>query len=272
MKYLLTESVKHLKIPSIKIKKDVFPEGELHISINENIKNKSLIVISNITPDNILELLFSVDAAKRAGAKIKQIIIPFISYARQDKIYNYGESVSGGVICSILKNLKIPVLIYDIHSKLLKKYLNFQHKTVLPVLVEKIPKMIRENCIVVSPDKGGVERAKKIARLLNASLMVIQKTRKGKKLIMEFSEDVFGKNILIVDDMISTGTTVTKAVKLLKKNGAKQIYVLAAHGLFVGDAKKKLKASGISKIVVSNTLSVKADRNVEVVKINFVSL
>lgn len=268
MKYLLTESVKHLKIPSIKIKKEIFPEGELHLSIKENIKNKPLTIISNITPDNILELLFSIDAAKRAGAKIKQIIIPFISYARQDRVYNYGEPVSGGVICSILKNLKIPVVIYDIHSKLLKKYLNFRHKTMLPALVEKIPKTIRENCIVISPDKGGVERAKDIARLLNAPFMVIQKTRKGNKLIMEFRGDVFGKNILIVDDMISTGTTIIKAVKLLKKNGAKQIYAIAAHGLFVGGAKEKLRRIGIEKIVVSNTLPVKASGNIEVVKMN----
>lgn len=268
MKYLLTESVKHLKIPSVKIKKEIFPEGELHFSIKENIKNKSLTVISNITPDNILELLFSIDAAKRAGAKIKQIIIPFMSYARQDKVYNYGEPVSGGVICSILKNLKIPVVIYDIHSKLLKKYLNFQHKTVLPILVEKIPKTIREDCIVVSPDKGGALRAKEIARLLNAPLMVMQKKRNGKKLIIKFNKDVSGENILIVEDMISTGTTIIKAVKLLKKNGAKKIYVIAAHGLFVLSAKEKLKRLGISKIVVSNTLPVKASGNIEVVKIN----
>ena len=109
MKYLLTESVKHLKIPSIKVKKDTFPEGELCLRIMENMENKPLIIISNITPDNILELLFSIDAAKRAGAKIKKIIIPFISYARQDKVYTYGEPVSGAVIWSLLKNTKIPI-------------------------------------------------------------------------------------------------------------------------------------------------------------------
>ena len=126
MKYLLTESVKHLKIPSIKIKKEVFPEGELHICIKEPLKNKSLTIISNITPDNILEVLFSIDAAKRAGANIQKIIIPFMSYARQDKVYTYGEPVSGGVICSLLKNVSIPIIIYDIHSKRLKKYLDFK--------------------------------------------------------------------------------------------------------------------------------------------------
>jgi len=268
MKYLSTESVKHLKIPSIKVRKEVFPEGELYLRIEENIKNKPLTIISNITPDNILELLFTIDAAKRAGAKIKKIIIPFMSYARQDKIYNYGEPVSGGIICSILKNLKIPVIIYDIHSKLLKKYLNFQHKTMLPVLVERIPKKIKKECIVIAPDKGGVERAKKIAKSLNLPLIKMQKVRKGKKIIMKFTKDVSGKNIIIVDDMISSGTTMIKATKLLKNNGAKKIYTISTHGLFIRNTKEKLKKSGISKIIVSNTLPVKSSNQIEVVKVN----
>ena len=267
MKYLLTESVKHLKIPSIKIKKEVFPEGELHICIKEPLKNKSLTIISNITPDNILEVLFSIDAAKRAGANIQKIIIPFMSYARQDKVYTYGEPVSGGVICSLLKNVSIPIIIYDIHSKRLKKYLDFQHKTILPFLVNKIPKKIRKDCIVIAPDKAGVERAKNIASLLHSQLMTIKKIRKGKNIMMRFDKDVSGKNILIVDDMISTGTTMIKAAGLLRKQGAEKIYAIAAHGLFAGNAREKLRKSGISKIIVSNTLPVKASQQIEVVKL-----
>ena len=268
MKYILTESVKHLKIPSIDIEKEVFSEGELYLRIKENIKNKPLTIISNITPDNLLELLFTIDAAKRAGGKIKKIIIPFMSYARQDKIYTYGESISGGVICSILKDLKIPIIIYDIHNKLLKKYLNFQHKTILPILAEKVPKKIKKECVIIAPDKGGIERAKKIAKFLNLPLMKIQKIKKGKKMIMKFTEDVSGKNILIVDDMISSGTTMIKAAKLLKNRGVKKIYVISTHGLFVENAKEKLKQSGINKIIVSDTLPVKASNQIEVIKIN----
>jgi ribose-phosphate pyrophosphokinase len=268
MKYLLTESVKHLKIPSIKVEKGVFSEGEIYFRIKEDIRNKPLIIISNITTDNLLEFLFSVDAAKRAGAKIKKIIIPFISYARQDKVYNYGESVSGGVICTILKNLKIPIIIYDIHSKLLKKYLSFQHKTLLPILVNKIPKKIRKDCIVIAPDSGGVERAGKIAKSLNLPLMNIKKVRKGRKIIMNFDKDVSGKNIIIVDDIISSGTTMVKAAKLLKKEGAKEIYAISTHGLFVGNSKKELGKSRITKIIVSNTLSIKSSRQIEVVGVN----
>ena len=126
MKYLLTESVKHLKIPSVKVEKKLFAEGELYIRIRENLKDKPLIIISNITTDNFLEFLFTVDAAKRAKAKIKKIIIPFMSYARQDRIYNPGESVSGAVICSVLKNLKIPIKIIEIHNVDLIKDFGFE--------------------------------------------------------------------------------------------------------------------------------------------------
>src|SRR3989339_560522 len=190
MKYLLTESVKHLKIPFVKVEKKLFAEGELYIRIRENLENKPLIIISNITTDNFLEFLFTVDAAKRAKAKIKKIIIPFMSYARQDRVYNSGESVSGAVICSVLKNLKIPTKI--------------------------------------------------IADILGSPLVIIKKTRKN-HILMQLKEKLPDKNILIVDDMISTGTTLIKASRLLKKAGAKEIYCISTHGLFVGMRKRICK-------------------------------
>src|SRR3989339_126424 len=207
MKYLLTESVKHLKIPSVKVEKKLFTEGELYIRIRENLENKPLIIISNITTDNFLEFLFIVDAAKRAKAKIKKIIIPFMSYARQDKVYN-----------------------------------------------------------LVSPDFGGKGRAKIIADILGSPLVIIKKTRKD-HILMQLKEKLPDKNILIVDDMISTGTTLIKASKLLKKAGAKEIYCISTHGLFVDDAKNKLQKSFIKKIFVSNTLNVQGSKQISVKKI-----
>ena len=264
MKYLTTDSVKHLKVPKIRVDKSYFPEGEVHIQIKENVKNKPVTILSNLTPTNILELLFSVDAAKRAGAKIKKIIIPLMSYTRQDKVYTKGESVSGAVICSLLKNTKTPVITYDIHSELLKKYLSFKNISLLPELAKKLPK---KKYLVISPDKGGIKRAKKIAKLLKAKFMYITKTRKNNKIILKFSKSVNDKTILIVDDMISTGTTLIKATKLLKQNGAKEIYCISAHGLFVKNARQKLKAIPIKKIIVSNTLDVKPSKQIQVVKI-----
>lgn len=264
MKYILTDSVKYLRIPSIKIEKSVFPEGELYIRIKENIKEKPITLITNIIPTNILEVLFFVDAVKRAGGKLKKIIIPFISYARQDKLYHFGEAVSGAVVCSLLRQLRIPIAIYDIHTERLKKYLCFEHRSVLPLLAKQLPK---KDYVVVSPDLGGAKRAATIAKLFHAPLYVMKKTREGKKITISFSQNVKNKSVLIVDDMISTGTTLLKAAVLLKKNGAKEIYCIAAHGLFVDNAKQKLKKSGIKKIIVSNTLPLKATKQITVVRI-----
>lgn len=263
MKYILTESVKHLKIPSVKVQKTFFPEGELRIKIKENLKNKPVTIISNVTPNNILELMFTVDAAKRMGAKIKEIVIPFLSYARQDKSYVKGESVSGMVICSILKTMKVPITIFEAHSLRLRKSLKFKNVSLLPTFLENLPK---KNLIVVSPDKGGVRRARKISRILKTPLVRIEKIREN-GIKMKLDKDLSKKDILIVEDMISTGETLLKAVKLLKKNGANEIYCISTHGLFVKNTKEKLLKSDIKKIFVTNSLPVKSSKQIQVRKI-----
>ncbi|MDH3352973.1 MAG: ribose-phosphate diphosphokinase [Nanoarchaeota archaeon] len=263
MKYILTDSVKHLNIPSVKIKKTFFPEGELNLIIEENLKNKPVTIISNVTTDNILEFLFTIDAAKRMGAKIKEIIIPFMSYARQDQLYVKGGSISGAVICSILKSLDIPIITLDIHSLRLKRYLKFKNISLLTMFLEDIP---LKKYVIVSPDLGGAQRARKIARILRAPLVIIKKTRKD-HIEMKLDKKLPRKNVLIVEDMISTGTTLVKTAKLLKQKGAKEIYCISTHGLFVKGARQKLLKSGIKKIFVTNTLLVKPSRQIGVKKI-----
>ena len=263
MKYILTDSVKHLKIPSVKIEKSFFPEGELSLRIKEDLKGKDVVVISNITTENILEFLFVVDAAKRMGAKVKRVVIPFMSYARQDKLYTRGEAVSGAVICSILKSLKVPISVFDVHSLMLRKYLKFRNVSLLPMLVEQLPK---KDWVVVSPDRGGAERAKKIAKILGAPLVVIKKIRED-HVDMWLDEELPRKDVLIVDDMVSSGTTLLKAAKILKEKGAEDIYCISTHGLFVKGARSKLLGSGIKKIFVTNTLNVKGSKQIRVRRI-----
>ena len=177
-------------------------------------------------------------------------------------MYNRGESISGAVVCQILRNLKIPLEIYDIHSNRLHHYLPFKDRSILPALLKEIPK---KNLLVISPDKGGLRRAQLVADTLKTKALAIEKVRDKQEIHMSFSGHVEGKDILIVDDMISTGTTLLKAVNLLKKNGAADIYCIAAHGLFVGDAAKRLSQSPIKKIVVSNSFPLKSHGKISVV-------
>lgn len=263
MKYILTDSVKHLRIPSVKVEKSLFPEGELEVKIKEDLKGEEVIIISNVMTDNILELLFIVDAAKKMGAKVKRVVVPFMSYARQDKLYTKGKSVSGAVICSILKSLKVPIVVFDIHTLNLQKYLKFKNISLLPLLIKDLPK---KDWVVVSPDKGGLKRAKKIAKILGSSLLTIKKTRKD-HVKMWLDTELSGKDILIVEDMISTGETLVKAAKILKARGAGDIYCISTHGLFVNGARSKLLKSGIKKIFVTNTIPVKSSKQIKVKKI-----
>ena len=134
----------------------------------------------------------------------------------------------------------------------------------LPLLARHLP---QKEYLVVSPDKGGVSRARKIATLLKAPLAVMKKKRTHKTLTIQFSDDVAGKDILLVDDMISTGLTLCKAALVLKRNGAENIYAIATHGLFVGKALQNLKKSAIREIIVSNTFLVKPSSQIKVVRI-----
>lgn len=264
MKYLLTESVRHLKLPSIKVERKTFPDGELYIRIKEDVKDKPLTIISNLTPTNFLELLFCVDAAKRAGAILKRLIIPYLSYARQDKLYCPGEAVSGEVVCSVLNLLNLPVVVFDIHNPAILKSSHLRNVSLLPHLVKSLPKA---NYLVASPDAGGKSRAAEIAKILKAPLIVMKKSKSSGKIKVKLMDKVKGKDILLVDDMISTGGTIIQATKVLKLNGAKTVFCIITHGLLVGKAKQQLKKSGINRVIVSNTLPVKEALSITVVSI-----
>ncbi|MBI1970830.1 ribose-phosphate pyrophosphokinase [Candidatus Woesearchaeota archaeon] len=265
MNYLLSESAHHFSLPSMKVEKKTFADGEVYIRILDDVKNKDVTIISNILASNILELLLLVDAVRRAEGTVVRIIIPYLGYARQDKVFLPGEAVSGAVICSLLRQLNIPVIAYDVHSSELFQYLPFDHKSVLPCLAKQLPK---KKYVVISPDKGGVERARMVATLLNAPMQVMEKQRKGYSVSITFTGNVRGATVLLIDDMISGGATLIEAAKAALSHGAKEVIAIAAHGLFLGDARKKLEESGISKIIVANTLPVKAGGKIGVVDVS----
>ncbi len=258
---ITTTSVKHLKLkgPPITIKH--FKDGELYVKVPK-VKGKVTVIASLHPPaENILELLFVLDALKRQNADI-HLIITYFGYTRQDRINLPGEAVSAQVIANMLKGVKITA--FDVHGEL-NKFLRFNN--IIPV--KQFLPFIPKDVVIVAPDEGAVQHANYWQKCLNSPVVFLKKSRPSHDVVEIHSIDgnVKGRDVLIIDDMISTGSTVIKAAEFLKKSGAKDIYVAATHGVFADNALSKLSKSPIKKIFVTDTLPQKRHRLVRVVSI-----
>lgn len=165
------------------------------------------------------------------------------------------------MIGKILKSLKVPIEIYDVHSEGIKRYFPFQSKSFLPQLASYVP---LDHFVIISPDQGGIKRAKEIAKILKVPMMSLKKTRLKEKMLIQGVVDVRGRNILIVEDVISTGTTLQKAASFLKKKGASDIYVIATHGVFTKGSYEKLASDSIKRIYISNSFKTKPNKKIKV--------
>lgn len=264
-----TNSSKHL-VEKIRVRKGKFitkkfGDGEIYVKINENVKNKKVWVLANtITPeDNLMELMFLLNALKALGAKVN-VIFSYFSYARQDRIVEKGESLSSKLICDWLKGFGIgKIFIFHIHSNRIKKFLKFE--SVIPHNL--FGKIIKKFDILVAPDTGALENVKALAKKFNKEYFALKKVRPAheKVKIVSGSYDVESKRVLIVDDMISSGSTIIAAAKKLKN--AKEISALATHGLFRKNSKTRL-LQNLKKIYVSNSLIQKKSKGVEIIDIS----
>ncbi len=260
MKLFYTRSAAHLA-KRINIKKGRFEikryaDGEISVRIKDNIKGKEVFVIgSTFMPgDNFLELIFMLDALKRSGAKIN-LLIPYFGYARQDRVKE-GEAFTGKVVCDILGSFKLKrIFVIHMHSSRLSKFLDY--KDVIPY--ELYAPIIKKYEIVVAPDKGALEAVKKLSKGCKVPYAYMKKIRKdGKVSINKLMGDVKNKNVVIFDDMITTGGTMIEASRLLKSNGAKNIDVIATHGVLVESAVNRLRKY-VGRIYVTDTLAQKSN-------------
>jgi ribose-phosphate pyrophosphokinase len=251
-----------LKSPYIKTEKKVFPDGESKITINQIPKKSIVVVVQSTYPpvdSNLLELLSIVSKVQKFSSKVFAVI-PYMGYARQDREFLGGEIVTIGVIGRLLKSAGVKkVLTVDIHSKLALKELKISSENVsaMDVLVKYFKKLKMKEPLVVSPDMGGQERAKKFADLLKTDFIALKKHRDrktGKVNILSDKVDVKNRDLILVDDMISTGGSIVKATQFLKKQKCKRVFVACTHALLVNDAAKKIKRAGVSQIVSTNTI------------------
>ena len=251
-----------LKAPYIKTEKKIFPDGESKITINQIPKKSITIVVQSTYPpvdSNLLELLSIVSKVQKFSSKV-YAVIPYMGYARQDREFLGGEVVTIGVVGRLLKAAGVKkVLTVDIHSKLALKELKISSENVsaMEVLVKYFMKLKMKEPLVVSPDMGGEERAKKFARLLKTDSIALKKHRDrktGNVNILSGKVDVKNRDLILVDDMISTGGSIAKATQFLKKQKCGRVFVACTHALLVNDATKKIKKAGVSQIISTNTI------------------
>ena len=266
---------KHLDRELLDVDISKFPDGEIKIVINENIRKKDCFIIQstggsiNNTPnDNLMELFILIDALKRGSANSVNVVMPYYAYERQDRKDYSRAPISARVIATILESLKVNrIITFDLHAGQIQGFFScntpFDNLYVENNFIQHISKnIIKDNkheIVIVSPDEGGAKRAVRIANKLGLSSVIIYKERGNNNEIKKMSimGNITQKIAILVDDMIDTAGTACKAAELLKKNNVEAIYMYACHGLFSDKAIERINKSYFNKIIVTNTLDIK---------------
>ncbi len=242
-----------------------FSDGEIRVQINESIRGADVFVIQPLcypANDHIMELLLIVDALKRSSAGRITAVIPYFAYARQDRQDRPRTPISSRVVADIITAVGTQrVVVVDLHSPQIQGFFNIpvDHLSALPILYEYIRKNLDlTNPIVVSPDAGGVERARQLANKLGCGIAIIYKRRPepNKAEVLDVVGDIEGKEAIIIDDIIDTAGTVVNAANMLINKGAKKVIACATHGVLSGPAVDRLTDSPIERVIITNTIPV----------------
>lgn len=254
---------KKLKANYISSELRIFPDGESKITISSKPKKGKIIVVNSTYPSvdsKIIQTLSLISKARQFSSQVI-CVIPYIGYARQDREFLPGEIVTLSVIAKLLKAAGASkIIVVDIHSKLGLKHFQIPIKDVTAVteLVNYFKKLHLKDPLVVSPDFGGVKRAKEFARLYGTRFIALKKQRDRKTGRVEIKtanlNQVRGRDIVLVDDMISTGGSIIKATTFLKKQKCGKVFVACTHALLIDNAEKKIRRVGVSQIVSANTI------------------
>ena len=253
-----------------------FSDGELRVKINENIRGADVFMVQpTFSPgDNLMELLIMTDAAKRASAKRITAVIPYFGYSRQERKDQPRVPITAKLVANLITIAGANrVLTLDLHAEPIQGFFDIpvDHLYASPVLIRHFIKHKLKDLVVVSPDTGGVPRARAFAKRLgnDTPLAIIDKRRPGPNRveILNVVGDVAGKNCLIVDDIMDTARTISEVAVILKKNGARDIYACATHGVLSGSAIDALKRSPIKELVLSDTIPLTPEKKISKIKV-----
>lgn len=261
----LTESIaKKLGVQPTRVVLERFPDSELHVEVQESVRGYDVYLIQPTCPpvdEHLLELLLMGDACRRAGAIHLTAVIPYFGYARQDRRSRGREPLSARLIADLINASGFQrVVAVDFHSHAVESAfaIPVEHVSAVPILAEAVRSSVHRDAVIVSPDLGAVKMAERYAKLLNQPVAIIHKARiSGEEVsVQRIVGDVRNKEVLVIDDMISTGGTIEKAIEALLEAGCSPagVKVLASHALLVGSAAERLGKLSIERMYVSDSV------------------
>ena len=261
-KDLAKRLARKLKAVYIKTETKIFPDGESKVTLQKIPKKSVILVVQSTYPPvdtNLLQTLSIISQVRKVSSRTFAIM-PYMGYARQDKQFLNGEVITMSAVAKMLQSVGAKkVIVVDIHSNIALNHFKIPTENVsaIPELAKYFKKLNLKNPLVVSPDMGGYSRSKKFASLLKTDFIVLKKHRDrktGRVSIQTTKADVQGKDLILVDDIISTGGSIIKAAQFLKKQKCKRVFVACTHGLLVEGAEKKIRKAGVSRIISTNTI------------------
>lgn len=251
-----------------------FSDGEIWVKFEENIRGTDVFLIQSTNPpaENILELLLMIDAAKRASAHRITAVIPYYGYARQDRKEQPRVPISARVLATLLTQSGADrVLTMDLHSTQIQGFFDipFDHLYSKIALLRHVKNQDLDNLCVLAPDVGSIPMARSYAKLLTASLAIIDKRRPepNRSDVMNVIGELDGKNIIIIDDLVDTAGTMTTAAEVAMEKGAKSVYALATHAVLSGPAVLRIVASPIKHLTVTNTLHIPKEKRFDKLRV-----
>ncbi len=257
----------------------VFSDGEFQPSFNESVRGATVFIVQSTFPpvENLFELLLMIDAAKRASAHTVIAVMPYFGWARQDRKDKPRVSIGAKLVANILHAAGCDrVMTCDLHADQIQGFFDFpvDHLYASTIFLPYLRDLNIENLAIAAPDMGGAKRANAYARYLQCPVIICHKSRERANVVGSITAigDVAGKNVVIVDDMIDTAGTLTKAANVLKEMGAKSVRACATHAVFSGSAYERIAESALEEVIVSDTIPLSSDPEKDKKKITVLSV
>ncbi|MBE5108993.1 ribose-phosphate diphosphokinase [Bacillus thuringiensis] len=270
-KELAEQIAKHIGVGLGKCSVDRFSDGEVQINIEESIRGCDVFIIQSTSfpvNEHIMELLIMIDALKRASAKTINIVIPYYGYARQDRKARSREPITSKLVANLLETAGATrVITLDLHAPQIQGFFDIpiDHLMGVPILSDYFETKGLKDIVIVSPDHGGVTRARKMADRLKAPIAIIDKRRPRPNVseVMNIIGNIEGKTAILIDDIIDTAGTITLAANALVENGASEVYACCTHPVLSGPAIERIQNSNIKELVVTNSIVLPEDKKID---------